>query len=333
MPEPELSIVVGTLNRRALLEKCLASIFDQTRAEVCVYVTDAGSTDGTIDYLKGLASDRLHPIFEGRKQGQAKAYNDVFKGISTPYVCWLSDDNEVVNHGLDIALDILRANPAIGMVGLKVKDQEGPFVKAPYIGGVSPAGILNVNQGLLRTEVLQEAGGFSEVFGLYGIDPDLTAKVLHSGHDIVYTRAVAIHHHRSWETDPASPAFAALKSHHEKFKRLYDAKYGHLGRFDLAWHVKRGTWWLIRKALGKRYSIHGTRSFLGYIARDWSNVLAARHISLFDLCRCGGDPFYLRQHCPRHKRDPSVLNDARIAQFRNLPEGSQAGAQANNEAS
>jgi hypothetical protein len=62
-------------------------------------------------------------------------------------------------------------------------------------------------------------------------------------------------------------------------------------------------------------------------------VLAARHISLFDLCRCGGDPFYLRQHCPRHKRDPSVLNDARIAQFRNLPEGSQAGAQANNEAS
>jgi len=325
LPEPILSIVVGTLNRRELLEKCLASIFHQTCAVVRVYVTDAGSTDGTIEYLKELASDQLHPIFEGRKQGQAKAYNDVFKRISTPYVCWLSDDNVIVNNGLDLALKIIESDPRIGMVGLKVKDQMGPFVEAPYIGGISPAGILNVNQGLLRTSVLKEVGGFSEVFGLYGIDPDLTAKVLHAGHDIVYTRTVAIHHYRSWETDPSSPGFATLQSHHEKFRRLYKAKYGDLGRYDLPWHLKRGAWWLIRKVLGKRFSIHSERSFINYIARDWSNVLASRHISILDVWRSRGEEFYLRQHCARHERDRSVLSDDRIADTAPQVNGPRAG--------
>lgn len=87
------------------------------------------------------------------------------------------------------------------MVGLKVRDMQGPFAKEPYIGGISSCGILNVNQGLLRTKLLHELGGFSEAFMDYGIDPDLTARLLFSGNDIVYTRNTAIHHWRDWGTD------------------------------------------------------------------------------------------------------------------------------------
>ena len=70
------------------------------------------------------------PVLVGERLGQARAYNDVFATLDTPYVVWISDDNEVVNHGLDVAVDILERLPRVGMVGVKVKDVEGPFVEA-----------------------------------------------------------------------------------------------------------------------------------------------------------------------------------------------------------
>src|SRR4051812_6823687 len=98
MPDFRLSVVVGTHDRIDLLKRCIDSIFAQTDTPTVVYVTDAGSSDGTQDYLSAAASERLVPILVGRRIGQAKAYNDIFKTITSPYVAWLSDDNEVVNH-------------------------------------------------------------------------------------------------------------------------------------------------------------------------------------------------------------------------------------------
>ena len=150
-PIARLAVVLGTFNRLESLKRCIESVFAQTRTPSIVYVTDAGSTDGTVDYLKSIASERLVPILVGEKLGQARAYNDVFATVTTPYVVWLSDDNEIVNHGLDVGVEILDRCPKVGMVGIKVKDVEGPFVDAPYIGAVSKIGVLNVNQGMLRT--------------------------------------------------------------------------------------------------------------------------------------------------------------------------------------
>ena len=132
----EISIVVGTYNRLATLRKCIDSIPRETRRAFHLYVTDAGSTDGTIEYLQSIASESIRPLLVGKKLGQARAYNDVFDLIETPYVCWISDDNEIVNGGLDLAVDILQRDEQIGMVALKVRDLQGPFVDAPYVGGV-----------------------------------------------------------------------------------------------------------------------------------------------------------------------------------------------------
>lgn len=196
----KISIVIGTYNRIEQLKNCIESIFRETANEVKIYVTDAGSTDGTIEYLKSTTSDRLIPVFVGGKIGQASAYNDVFKLVDTPYVCWLSDDNVIVNKGLDTALKILEKNPSIGMVGLKVKDITGPDTDLEYLGGVWPSGVLNCNQGMLPTAVIRKVGGFDEKFKDYGIDADLTTKVLLSGYKVVYTKVVVIHHFRDHET-------------------------------------------------------------------------------------------------------------------------------------
>jgi glycosyltransferase involved in cell wall biosynthesis len=304
-----LSVVIGTYNRIDSLKRCIQSIFDQTRTEVLVYVTDAGSSDGTQDYLTASAHDRLVPLLVGRRVGQAKAYNEVFKAINTPYVAWLSDDNEVVNGGLDLGVLILDRRAEIGMVGLKVRDVVGPFAEAPYIGGISSIGVLNVNQGLVRTDVLRKVGYFSETFGFYGIDPDLTAMVLYSGHDVVYTRAVALHHHRTWLTDESDHRYAAQKRQQEKWVELYRRKYEGFGATDMTWRRKKWFWSRLRRTIARFSPPDSTTPFLGGLYRDWQNAFSCRHIPLLDPWRTIGCDFHLRQHVPRHQLPRTLPSD------------------------
>jgi len=307
MNKTKLSIVLGTYNRLELLQKAIDSILEQTSTSCKIYITDAGSTDGTIAYLEAIASEKIIPIFVGKKLGQAKAYNDVFQQVDTPYVCWLSDDNVIVNRGLDVAVEILQNNPNLGMVALKTKDRQGPFVDAPYIGGVSTLGILNVNQGVLRTEVLQQVGGFSEAFRDYGIDPDLTAKVLFSGYDIAYTRAIAIAHYRNWGPGEDSPEYQQMLEKQVKYKQLYQETYGQYAQSSLIWQIKQLVWLFIRRGLGVQKQFNSDQPlFAQLIPRDWHNIMTSRYISIFDPILTKGQPYHLVQHCPAHLQPKSL---------------------------
>lgn len=295
---PVLSIVAGTYNRRDQIERLVESVKRETRIPYILYITDGGSTDGTVEYLESIASDTIRPLFVGELIGQARAYNDVFHAVSTPYVCWVSDDNEIVDNGFDKAVEILRSDNRIGMVGLKVKDKEGPFVKAPYIGGVSSIGILNVNQGVLPTPVLLAAGGFSEDFRDYGIDPDLTAKVLFSGHDVVFTRDVAIHHYRNWSIDKESEEYRKLQAKHERFRELYEQTYSRFNRPSRFWKLKKNVWEYAKKSLAKKrdLSLNSDVKILGNIPRDYYNTMMAKHISPLDPFLTINKSYHLRQH-------------------------------------
>ena len=301
-----LSIVLGAYNRLEPLRRCLDSIVRETRTPFVAYVADAGSTDGTQEYLASIASETIRPVLDGRKLGQAKAYNDVFRTLDTPYVAWLSDDNEVVDGGLDAAVSILDRRPEVGMAALKTRDVQGPFLGSAYLGGVSEIGVLNVNQGLLRTDVLKEVGYFSEAFVSYGIDPDLTAKVLFAGHDIVYTRQVALHHYRDWPMTEGTPEHEALMRQHERSLRLYREIYGGLADGDRAWQAKRRFWAWLKKRLRGRYDENSLKPVLGALWRDWNNVFLSRHISLLDPWINLGRDYHLRQHVRRPYRELST---------------------------
>ncbi|NNH67567.1 glycosyltransferase family 2 protein [Rhizobium laguerreae] len=287
----KLSVVLGTYNRLDQLKRCVESIVRETRVLTKIYVTDAGSTDGTIEYLQSIASETIIPILVGEKLGQAKAYNDVFEIVDTPYVCWLSDDNEVTGAGLDRAIGILESDPRIGMVALKTRDVQGPFLGTPYIGGISPAGILNVNQGMLPTSVLREVGGFSEEFRDYGIDPALTAEVLFSGYKIVYTREVALLHYRNWNEDPKSENRQWIRERHARAKALYLSRYSPEATGSGRPASK------FRNVLKRAGRFFFARASLrnSALARDFLNVTTAKYINFMDPVLTWNKPYHLVQ--------------------------------------
>ncbi|MEZ6024269.1 MAG: glycosyltransferase [Hyphomonadaceae bacterium] len=88
-----LAVVIGTYNRLDQIKRCIDSIRRETCTPTMIYVTDAGSTDGTEEYLRGAAAQISPPSWSAASWG-AKAYNDVFKTIA-PFTAWLSDDNEI----------------------------------------------------------------------------------------------------------------------------------------------------------------------------------------------------------------------------------------------
>jgi GT2 family glycosyltransferase/acetyltransferase-like isoleucine patch superfamily enzyme len=283
-----LSIVVGTYNRLDRIKACIASIQEQTKCPHKIYIADAGSDDGTVEYLRSIASASIIPVLHGRKLGQAFAYNDIFfHYVDTPYVCWLSDDNVVVDGGLDVACRILQTHPEIGLVSLKTRDVQGPFRRDSYVGGISSIGILNTNQGVLPTALLRELGGFDEEFRDYGIDPDLTAKVLFAGHAIVYTKQVALHHFRDWPDMERKEEYSRHKRKTTRANDLYKTKYSERISVSFFWKIKQMAYSRLNPFLTKFLSKSAHRTFM--------NSMNCRYISIFDALRTRTEEYHLLQ--------------------------------------
>lgn len=294
---PILSVVIGTCDRLDQLKRCISSVLEHAGVPVQVFVTDAGSTDGTVEYLRELGDPRVTPVLEGKRLGQATAYNRVFRGLSSRYTCWLSDDNEIVDRGLERAVRIMDADAGIGMAALKVRDVQGPFVEAPYIGGISSLGILNVNQGVLRTSDLLRVGGFSEWFQLYGIDPDLTAKILLLGLDVVYTRDVAILHYRNWPAQSGTLEYQRVMDKQKEAQEKYRRKYGDLFPPDHSWDRKKRLWERLKRRNPELARINSPTPVAGSLPRDWHNMMNARFITWRER-RQPHKLYHLRQHVP-----------------------------------
>ena len=190
------------------------------------------------------------------------------------------------------------------MAGLKVRDLRGPHVGTSYIGAISPIGILNVNQGVLATSVMAEVGGFDEEFRDYGIDPDLTARVLFAGYDIVFTRDIALHHYRNWNSDEESAEAKDLRQKHERAHFIYNKIYGAKGQRTKSSTAPSAFWRLAKAVVGNTLgvSLNSRQVILGSLPRDYYNALYARYINPLDPILSCGLEWHLRQRCRRRSK-------------------------------
>jgi GT2 family glycosyltransferase len=205
----------------------------------------------------------------------------------------LSDDTEIVAGALDTAVAILDADPAIGMVGLKMKDTKGPGRHEPYRGGLSEYGILNCNHGVLRTDLARQVGFFNEGYRSYMIDPDLTASILCTGHRVVMTRDVAVLHHREWAEREGDEKPVREMGGIDNFA-IYRRKFAFLeASRTLATRVRARLLHDVARLLFLGARADARRLWLN--RRDWINLAGGRFISLFDPFVHAGRPYHLAQ--------------------------------------
>ena len=173
---PEVSVVIPTHNRRAMLREALASVAAQRGASFEVIVVDDGSTDGTWEDLSGydLSAGRgdIRAVRTERCGGPAAARNRGIALARCQLIAFLDSDDLWMPEKLARQSAFMRANAGCAISqtdetwlrddrrvypGRRHRKRAGDiFIDALRTCLISPSA------AMLRREVFDEAGGFDE---------------------------------------------------------------------------------------------------------------------------------------------------------------------------
>lgn len=132
----KLSIVTPSYNARRFLDRAAASILRQSGDfDLRWIVVDGGSTDGSVDLLRELASrdPRLHWISEP-DSGQSHAINKGLALADGDVVAWLNADDEYAPGALAAVTDAFANPDAQWLVGrCDVIDESGKVIRPAVV--------------------------------------------------------------------------------------------------------------------------------------------------------------------------------------------------------
>jgi N-acetylglucosaminyl-diphospho-decaprenol L-rhamnosyltransferase len=228
-PLLKLSIIFVNWNSVEYLRECLASICAQTqRVEFEIIVVDNASPERGVEALRDLYPE-IKIILSEENLGFARANNLGFRNSTGHYVLFLNPDTQLTSPAINIMLERISAIPDAGIMGCKmlnsdltvqitsiqkfptilnqVLDIEFFQMRWPHcpLWDISPlfadqVKLLKVEVitgacMLMRREVFEQIGHFSEDYFMYAEDIDLNIKANKAGYANYYVGdAVMIHH-------------------------------------------------------------------------------------------------------------------------------------------
>ena len=140
MEEFELTVCIPTFNGSDTIQKCLQSLVTQG-VNLKVLIGDNGSKDGTTEMLEACVNNKYYGHFDldlhkfGRLEG-GKPPNifmirtKLAEQVKTKYMMFLDDDIKLPAYTLKCMMEVIMANPTLGLVGLHYQ----PFNRHMAIG-------------------------------------------------------------------------------------------------------------------------------------------------------------------------------------------------------
>jgi GT2 family glycosyltransferase len=206
----EVSVVLGSYNRRPLLQHAIRSVrdnFDGLRGEIVV--VDGGSKDGSIEWLAeqtDIVTVVQHNRYE--HQGQARRrmtwgqfMNIGFRAASAERIVMISDDCYLLPNAIGGALqrmdEAARAGVNVGACAFYFRNWPA---ESDYYVQRTLGGNLMVNHGIYTRAALHAAGYANEDdFAFYKADSDLSLAIWQAGFAIIDAPTSICEHYMSAE--------------------------------------------------------------------------------------------------------------------------------------
>jgi len=244
-----VDIIIVNYNTRELIERCLIKIAHYTNLPYRVYVVDNGSTDGSLEYLRGQSWIRL--IEAGTNLGYGRACNLAIRRGRGEHIVCLNSDIEVTPNWLEPLVVCLDSDPKIAVVGPKCIDHDGlikgagftgTYRKLYYRGWNEPDGpgkfdrqedVLAVSGAAfaIKRSLIPELGLFDERYFFYYEDVDYCTNAREKGYRVVYCPYSIIYHHHMGSCRDEQRIHQMLQDH----KVIYETKWQYLMRPKLTW--------------------------------------------------------------------------------------------------
>lgn len=213
----KVSVVVLNYNGLEHLETCLSSLMRQTYDEFQIIVSDNGSTDGSVDYIKKNFPG-VKVLENGENLGFARGNNLAIEMAirdGAEFIALLNNDTEVHEDWIKEMVKVLEGDRGIGACASKmllfdnrdVLNSGGGAVN--YVGHAWPEGLLEKDAGqymkreidlacagafMVKAKVLREVGLFDEDYFIYAEDTDLSWRIRLAGYKIYYVPDAVVYH-------------------------------------------------------------------------------------------------------------------------------------------
>jgi GT2 family glycosyltransferase len=275
-----LGIVIVNYNSTDYLQRCLESIFAQTRITPLhtVVVDNASEDQNFVDLEKTFPEVRF--ILNNQNRGFSAACNQGLRSKTAAFYLLLNPDCVIEKSAIDRTLSFLAQAPEIGITGCRVNNPDGTLqlacrrrIPRPSValgklfglarvfpqsrhfaaynyGDIDPDEIQEVEAVsgsflMFRRELLETIGYLDESFFLYGEDLDFCLRATQAGWKVYYyPKAVITHFKRASSTRHPKASNYHFHNAMEIFYRKHFSKSaGMIERIAVLLGIRLKYWW------------------------------------------------------------------------------------------
>ena len=217
-----ISVVILNYNGMRFLDHCLASVRDQTYADLEVIIVDNASTDGSAEYAKSRYP-WAKVIRNEENLGFAGGTNVGISQARGEYILTLNNDTWIEKRFIEHLMEPV-VEKDVGMCASKMLFPDGKInstgICISRSGAAWDRGIFEQDKGqynrreevfgpcagaaLYRKAMLDEIGHFDEDFFLYMEDVDLAFRGRLAGWRCIYVPEAVVYHHHGGTTGSKS---------------------------------------------------------------------------------------------------------------------------------